>query len=394
MLGGSCMKIAMIGSRGLGSSYGGIERVLTELCPRLADLGHTVDVFSRWDVTFDGSAGVRAIPTPSFGGKYLETITRSSCALARAMRRYDLIHFHAVGPGILTPLTRLFGQKSIVTVHGLDHERDKWNLAARMSLRLAESVLARNADQISVVSESMRRYFNERYDTPAVFIPNGSTPKQRVAPGRIMDKFGLAPGRYVFFASRLTPEKGCHDLIQAFNAQDTDMKLVIAGERRKVNKSRDISARGEGSAEYIDSLRALANPERVVFVGHRTGDELAELFSNAYLFVLPSYLEGMSMALLEAMSYGVPALVSNIPENSAVVGEHGFYFQKKDVADLRLELAKLIASPQLVDQMAGDLAAFALPDWNAVARSYDKLYRRTVQPEETIGSIASQLPRS
>jgi glycosyltransferase involved in cell wall biosynthesis len=388
------MKIAMIGSRGLGSSYGGIERVLTELCPRLADLGHTVDVFSRPDVTFEGSPGVRAVPTPSFGGKYLETITRSSFALARALGHYDIIHFHAVGPGILTPLTRLFGQKSIVTVHGLDHERDKWNLVARMSLRLAESVLAHNADQISVVSESMRRYFNERYDTPAVFIPNGSSPKQRVAAGPMMTKFGLSPNRYVFFASRLTPEKGCHDLIQAFNTLDTDMKLVIAGERRKVNKSRDISARGEGSAEYIDSLRVQADPDKVVFVGHRTGDELAELFSNAYLFVLPSYLEGMSMALLEAMSYGVPALVSNIPENSAVVGKHGFYFEKKDVAGLRLELEKLIFSPQFVDQMADNLATFALPDWDAVARSYDKLYHRAVQTDQDFASVASQTPRS
>jgi glycosyltransferase involved in cell wall biosynthesis len=118
------------------------------------------------------------------------------------------------------------------------------------------------------------------------------------------------------------------------------------------------------------------------------------LFSNAYLFVLPSYLEGMSMALLEAMSYGVPALVSNIPENSAVVGRHGFYFEKKDVAGLRHELEKLIASPDLVDRMADNLATFALPDWDAVARSYDKLYRRAVQPEENIASVASQTPRS
>jgi glycosyltransferase involved in cell wall biosynthesis len=210
----------------------------------------------------------------------------------------------------------------------------------------------------------------------------------------LLAKFGLSPNRYVFFASRLTPEKGCHDLIKAFNTLDTDMKLVIAGERRKVNNSRDLSARGEGSAEYIDSLRSQANPERVVFVGHRTGDELAELFSNAYLFVLPSYLEGMSMALLEAMSYGVPALVSNIPENSAVVGKHGFYFEKKDVAGLRLQLETLISSPESVEQMAENLASFALPDWDAVARSYDKLYRRAVQPEKDFTVIASQTPRS
>ena len=384
------MRIAMIGSRGLGSSYGGIERVLNELCPRLVDLGHSVDVFSREDVEFENRPGLRAIPTPSFGGKHFETISRSCVAVAQAMGKYDLIHFHAVGPGILTLATRLFGQKSIVTIHGLDHERDKWSLAARLSLRLAENVLVRNADKIAVVSENLRRYFNERYDARVDFIPNGIAHKLRVAPGPMMAQFGLVPGRYVFFASRLTPEKGCHDLIQAFNHLDTDVKLVIAGERRKVNNSRDTALRGKGSIEYINSLGAQANPERVVFVGHRTGDELAELFSNAYLFALPSYLEGMSMALLEAMSYGVPALVSDIPENSAVVGGHGFYFEKKDVAGLQRELARLIANPQLVAGMAKKLETFVLPDWDDVARSYNALYHRIVEPKAALQHASIQ----
>ena len=130
------MRIAMIGSRGLGSSYGGIERVLNELCPRLADLGHSIDVYSRPDVEFCDRPGLRAIPIPLFGAKYFETISRSAIALAQAMGKYDLIHFHAVGPGILTLATHLFGQKSLVTIHGLDHERDKWSPAARLSLRL------------------------------------------------------------------------------------------------------------------------------------------------------------------------------------------------------------------------------------------------------------------
>src|SRR5664279_1995223 len=385
------MRIAMIGSRGLGTSYGGIERVLDELCPRLADLGHDVDVFSRRDTKFKDRPRLRAIQSPSFGGKHFETISRSVTSLIRAIGHYDLVHFHAVGPGILTPVTRLFGQKSLVTVHGLDHERDKWSAAARLSLRLAENILVRNADQIAVVGENLRRYFLERYDKRAAFIPNGSARKQRVTPGTMMAKFSLTPKRYILFASRLTPEKGCHDLIQAFNRLDTDMKLVIAGERRRVNKARDPDARGEGSAEYIDSLRVQANPERIVFVGHRTGDELAELFSNTYLFALPSYLEGMSMALLEAMSYGVPALVSNIPENSAVVGNNGFYFEKKDVIGLQDELVKLIASPQLVDDVAKKLETFILPDWDDVARSYDSLYRRMVDPMETLDHAASKL---
>jgi glycosyltransferase involved in cell wall biosynthesis len=368
------MRIAMIGSRGLGTSYGGIERVLDELCPRLAELGHRVDVFSRYEAEFEDRAGLRAVRTPSIGGKHFDTITRASSALVQAIGRYDLIHFHAVGPGILTLATRLFGQKSLVTIHGLDYNRDKWGRAARSSLKLAERVLVANADKISVVSESLLFYFNDEYDVDAAFIPNGLTPQQPVAPGPMLASFGLAPQRYVFFASRLTPEKGCHDLIAAFNALNTDMKLVIAG--------------GSGTSEYLASLRGLADPQKVCFVGHRTGAELAEFFSNAYLFALPSYIEGMSMALLESLSFGVPAIVSDIPENAAVVKDDGFYFAKRDIVGLRAALTQLIEAPQIVEDMRGRLKQASRPSWDSVAQNYDALYRRIVTPEEKLESVS------
>lgn len=368
------MRIAMIGSRGVGSNYGGIERVLDQLCPRLAALGHDIDVYSQSNVQFQDRDGVRAIRVPAIGGKHFETISRSLVSLSLAAGRYDLIHFHAVGPGILSLLTRLLGQRSLVTIHGLDQNRDKWSAAAQFCLSLAERTLVANADQISVVSEGLRRYFVERYDAAATYIPNGMPQKLSAPPGALLAACGLAPRRYVLFASRLTPEKGCHDLISAFNDLETDMKLVVAG--------------GSGSADYLAALRAQGDPAKVLFVGHRTGDELAELFGNAYAFVLPSYIEGMSMALLEALAFGLPALVSDIPENRAVVESYGFYFPPQDVAGLRSALARLIAEPELVAATARRLENFRRPDWDAVAQRYDNLYRVAVRAPNLIAMSA------
>ena len=355
------MRIAVIGSRGIGSDYGGIERMLDELCPRLCRLGHEVDVFCRPDARPELQPGLRTIPVPAIPGKHLDNISRSVVSLVQAVGRYDIIHFHAVGPGILSALTRLAGQPSLVTIHGLDARRDKWGWAARGCLTAAEQTLVGCATGITVVSETLRRYFLERYDIRVTFIPNGVAQKPAVAPGAFLAAEGLAPQRYVLFASRLVPEKGCHDLIDAFARLRTDMRLVVAG--------------GSGSPDYIAALRARADPARVIFVGHRTGAELAELFSNAFLFVLPSYIEGMSMALLEALAYGLPMLTSDIPENRAVLGGHGTYFAPRDIPGLARALQSLIETPGGAGAVALRLRALALPGWDAVAQRYDAVYR-------------------
>jgi glycosyltransferase involved in cell wall biosynthesis len=231
---------------------------------------------------------------------------------------------------------------------------------AKKCLSLAERTLVANADGISVVSENLRFYFEETHGTATAFVPNGMPRLAKVAPGPMLAEFGLEPGRFLLFASRLTPEKGCHDLIDAFGTLDTHMKLVIAG--------------GSGSPDYIAALKAAADPNRVVFVGHRTGDDLSEFFSNAYAFILPSYLEGMSMALLEAAGFGLPALASDIKENRAVLKDAGFYFPPRDLPALRGALATLIAQPASVAAMATRLETVSRPGWADVAARYDSLY--------------------
>ena len=353
------MRIAMIGTRGLGTYYGGIERCLDELCPRLAAMGHEVDIYAQQDSPASSLPGVRNLPTRSFGGKHLSNLSRSMLATARATRRYDVLHFHATGPGILSAVTRLTGQPSVVTVHALDQQREKWSVLAKTALSLAERSLVHNADQLTVVSENLRRYFRGRYDLPVDLVPNGFPAVVPVAPGALLARHGLAPKSYLLFASRLTPEKGCHDLIKAFNATPTPLKLVIAG--------------GNGAQDYIAQIRAGADPSRIVFLGHLQGGELGEIFSNAHTFVLPSYIEGMSLALLEAIAYGLPLIVSDIPENRLVVGCAPVCFPTGDVA----ALSAAIAARSAEGGLRATVDASRIPRWEQVAAQYERIYHRT-----------------
>lgn len=354
------MKIAMIGSRGLGTSYGGIERVLDAVCPELVALGHTVHVYAAAGSATSDVANLEVVRVPCIEGKHTETISRSVLSVSRAIGRYDVIHFHAIGPGILSAATWLFRQPSVVTIHGLDQRRDKWGPVAKTLLSQAENIIVNCADRVTVVSEELRRYFLERHDLRTSFIPNGLPTVTHLPRGPVLDSLGLGDRRYIFFASRLTPEKGCHDLIEAHSKMGGDVALVIAGKGLE--------------PEYEAHLRQLAGPT-VFFAGHRSGAELQELYSNAALFVLPSYIEGMSMALLEAMAYGLPIVVSDIPENVRVVHDTALRFRARDVDDLSAAVASGLS--QGVQNHGGTMK---WPKWSNIAHQYSEVYGRAVMP--------------
>ncbi|MFZ1429552.1 MAG: glycosyltransferase family 4 protein [Geminicoccaceae bacterium] len=353
------MNIAMIGSRGITTNYGGIEKVLDALCPRLVDFGHTVHVYSSAGISVEAGR-LRAIPVRSYGGKHFENITRSALATLQALGRYDILHFHAIGPGILSLLTAATRQRSVVTIHGVDWRRAKWGTAAKVCLQAAQLMMLSCASGITVVSRSLDGYYRDRHGIEPCFIPNGMDHKHHVPLGAFGRSLGLVEGGYLLFASRLVPEKGCHDLLQAFARLCTDKKLVIAG--------------GAGEPAYIEELKRQADPSRVVVTGHRVGDELAELFSNAHLFLLPSYVEGMSNALLEALAYQLPVLASDIEENAEVIGQLGFYFRTGDVDDLARRLATLLDDDPAMQAMRSQLARVRHIDWDGVASCYHAFY--------------------
>jgi glycosyltransferase involved in cell wall biosynthesis len=318
-------------------------------------------VYSRRDVPTSSIEGLQSIPVRSIGGKHFENLSRSALATLRALRRYDVVHYHAIGPGVFSIFSACAGQRSVVTLHALDYDRDKWGRAAKAALKVAEQTSAFCADQITAVAPSMVRHFAEKYHRAITFIPNGVNVRTPRPPGSALGALGLTPG-YLLFASRLTPEKGCDELIEAFNQVRTTRRLVIAGEAQ--------------DPAYFAKLQSMANPTKIKFVGHRKGEVLSELFSNAYLHVLPSHLEGWSLAISEALGYHVPTLASDIDQNRDVMGDSGFYFRSGDVEDLRRELVRLIARPEIVARMAASFASLEMASWDEVAENYLRLYQK------------------
>ena len=285
--------------------------------------------------------------------------------LEAMFRRYDVVHFHALGPSLFSPLPRLAGSSTVVTVHGLDWQREKWGRVAAWFLRQCEGPAVRFPDRTIVVSKTLRDHFREHHRHETTYIPNGTVPAQPRGP-RKLAALGLSPGKYVLFVGRLVPEKGVHYLCEAFNRIDTDMTLALVG---------GLSF----SQAYVDILRRFEGP-RVKLLDYVFGEALEELWSNAYMVVQPSTMEGQSIALLEALSYGRCVLISNIPENMEVAEECSVNFRSKDVDDLRVKLEFLIRNPAEVERYGEKAREHILShySWDTVAESTAEVYRELV----------------
>jgi glycosyltransferase involved in cell wall biosynthesis len=359
------MRIAMIGQKGIPATWGGIERHVEELARRLAQRGHDLTVFCRLYYTPAGSRyhGVRLLRRPSLNTKHLDAATHVAlCTLESLFRRFDVVHFHALGPSLFSALPRLRGARSVVTVHGLDWQREKWGPLASWVLKQCEGPAVRFPDRTIVVSKTLHDYFKQHHGRETVFIPNGTNlPTPR--PAKNILKLGLEPGRYILFVGRLVPEKGVHYLCEAFSQIKTDLKLALVG--------------GSSSSQgYVDLIKRYESP-RVLLLDYVFGTDLEELWSNAYLVAQPSTLEGFSIALLEALSYGRCVVVSDIPENLEVAAECAVTFPSKNVAELRARLEQLIAEPALVRTFEQKARQHVMQhySWDTVADSTEQLYR-------------------
>lgn len=372
------MKIAMVGHKVVPSRRGGIENVLTVLCPLLVKKGAAVTCYNRSSdkhenehaaMVSDGMyKGVRLKNAPTIKGRGLSAVLASyTAAVMAALSDADIVHFHAEGPCAAMWIPKLFGKKCVATVHGLDWQREKWgNGFAARYIKSGEHALVKHADEIIVLSQSAHDYFKTVYNRESVVIPNGiDKPRHREA-DKITKLFGLEKDGYICIISRLTAEKGIHYLIDAYNSIDTDKKLVIAGDTSDTDKY----------VEYI-KRKADLNPN-IIFTGFISGDVLDEMYSNAYLVCLPSDIEGMSLSLLEALAYNNALLCSDIPENTAVAEEHAIYFKKGDVKDLTEKLRQISENPKLAAQLKESAAEFILKkyNWNDVADATLNIYKK------------------
>lgn len=370
------LRVAMLGHKRIPSREGGIEVVVEELSTRMIRLGHKVTCYNRRGHHVSGKEhdgiklneyqGVRLKNVFTINRKGLAAMTSSfSAAVCAALGKYDVVHFHAEGPAFMCRLPKIFGKRVIVTVHGLDHRRAKWGRFASWYIMQGEKNAVKYADEIIVLSIGVQKYFKEKYGRDTVYIPNGvNRPVLRNAE-IIKEKWGLEKDSYILYLGRIVPEKGIHYLIKAFKDIGTGKKLVIAGGSSDTNG-------------YMGELKALADgDDRIIFTGFVQGRLKHELYSNAYVYVLPSDLEGMPLSLLEAMSYGNCCLTSDIDECTEVVGDKAVVFKKGKVDDLRDKLKKLIEDSKTVEKYKSATAEYILRkfDWDSVVERTLEVYK-------------------
>jgi len=362
------IRVAFIGGRGVISKYSGIESFYEQAGSELARLGHEVTVYCRTYFTpsQNDHNGMRVRRLPTIRSKHLETVVHTLLSSLHAMTSdYDVVHYHCLGPALFSFLPRLAGKKTVVTVQGLDWQRSKWGPIAARVLQWGESASVRLPDATMVVSRTLQQYYRDHYRRDTVYIPNGAAIAPRRAPAQVID-WGLTPGNYVLFLGRFSPEKNCHLLIEAFERIHTDMKLVLAGGASHTDA-------------YVEELRSHESP-RIRLLPWVAGANLEELLANAALFVLPSDLEGLSLALLDAMAAGVCVLTSDIPENREVVDGVGFTFRRGDVADLERMLDVLVHDPELRRRAAerGQVRVQSEYRWPEIARSIEATYYKVL----------------
>ena len=370
------LRIAVFGQKHIPSNEGGVEVVVEQLATRMVERGHSVTCYNRNDDNVAGAQfnqenlkeykGIQMKYVPTIRKKGWAALTSSIAAsIAAAFGPYDLVHIHAEGPAFMCWLPKLMGKTVFVTIHGLDHRRAKWGKLASTCIMMGERNAVRFADEIIVLSESVQEYFMETYGRRTRFIPNGISPVTVQKDEMIREQFELEKDSYILFLGRIVPEKGIRKLIQAFRKVNTDKKLVIAGG-------------SSDTKEFFNELRDLAKEDdRILFTDFVQGQVKEELYSNAYLYTLPSDLEGMPLALLEAMAYGNCCLTSDIPECTSVYEDCGLSFRQGDVSDLTSKLQLLCDRPALVQEYKERSADYILQkyNWETVVDQTLELYK-------------------
>ncbi len=370
------MKITMLGQKRVPSREGGVEIVVEELSTRMAKLGHYVVCYNRSgkhvldknkkSEDLKEYKGVKLKKVITIDKKGLAAMTSSFFATVKILFfKAEVVHYHAEGPCAWMWIIKWFSKKRIIaTIHGLDWQRAKWGNFASKYIKFGEKMAVKYADEIIVLSKNVQEYFKKEYDRDTVFIPNGVSKPTIGKASIITKKYGIKKDEYILYLGRLVPEKGIHYLIEAFNKIKTDKKLVIAG------------GASDTDSYFVELKEMSKNNKNIIFTGFVEGKELSELYSNAYIYCLPSDLEGMPLSLLEAMSYGNCCLTSDIKECSEVTQNNGVTFKKSDVKDLTKTLQSLCDNVKKVKEYKEEAQKYILNkyNWDDVVKQTLKLY--------------------
>jgi len=368
------LKIFVAGTRGIPNIPGGVEKHCQELYPLIAQNKNEVYLATRTPYVsefLDTWQSVRLKHVFAPRKKSIEAIVHTFLSVICAkFTRADILHIHAIGPGLMVPFARLLGLKVVLTNHGPDYEREKWGPVARVMLKIGEYLGCKFSNETIAISQIISDIINKRCDRRSIIINNGVPLPEKSKSAEFVESIGLGVGNYILTVSRFVPEKGLGLLVKAFQGCKSDFQLVIAGD-------------ADHETEYSRKLKRLidASPN-VIRTGYITGEALNQIFSHSGLFVLPSYHEGLPIALLEALSYGLPVLVSNIPANLEVGLPEERYFKSGDIADLREKMNYLIAKG-MTDIEKEKLRYRIKNDynWTQIDKQTIAVYKKVVTPQ-------------
>lgn len=354
----------MIGHKRIPGREGGVEVVVEELSSNMVALGHEVAVYNRKSqkiAPIKSYKGVRLINIPTIEKKSTDAVVYAFFASLHALfGKYDVIHYHALGPSVFLILPHVLGIRTVVTVHGLNYKTPKWKGFGEKFILFGEKITARYSDEIIVLSKEQQKYFLEKFGRKTTYIPNGTASILPLASNEISKRYGLEKDSFVLFVSRLVPGKGLEHLIDAYKQTALQIPLIIAGDTAYVD-------------DFFESVRkSAADDPRIHFIGFVTGTILHELYSNARLFVFPSEAEGMPMSLLEAMSFNARCLISDIPENIELGGRFVQSFKTADIVDLKEQLIKCISNDDTL--FPSGCREYILKNYN-----WDNVVQKTLQ---------------
>ncbi len=365
------MKIFVTGTRGIPDIPGGVEKHCQELFPLIAVRGHEVFLCTRNSYVtkkIEEWRGVKLIKCFAPRRKSFEAIVHTFISLLKARwHSPDVVHINGIGPSLLTPFTRLMGLRVVVTNHGPDYDRQNWGRVAKFVLRLGEKVGGLYANEVIVISTVIANIIRERCHRESNLIYNGVNLPEKSKESDFITQIGAEPDKYMLAVARFVPEKGLLDLIQAFKALNCDYKLVIAGD-------------ADYETDYSRNLREMpADDDRIIMTGYITGEPLNQVYTHARLFILPSYHEGLPISLLEALSYGLPVLVSDIPANKEIELPAERYFRCGDVDDLK-EKMEVLMEKGLSEEQRQEIQNQIEEkyNWDSIAEQTIAVYRKAI----------------
>lgn len=382
------LKIAVLGTRGFPGVQGGIEAHCENLYPQLVKKGCKVVVFTRKPYV-DGNLtrykGVKLIPLYCPKNKFIETFLHTFIGVIAARRLFpDILHIHAIGPSLFVPFARLLGLKVVMTSHGPDYERKKWGRFAKLILKNGEKAGCRWSNEIIAISGTIAERIKKTYDRTAIVIPNGVIIPGVLQSDSSLKKYCLDKNRYILSVGRFVPEKGFHDLIDAFNQLSTGDSVTQNPHQQHSAQNWKLVIIGDADHEDKYSLglkeRASRN-NNIVLTGFLSGKSLQELYSNAGIFVLPSYYEGLPIVLLEAISYGLSCIASNIPANRDVgMLAEGRFFDAGDIKGLKKKIEEFIDRPLTDDAEKNQIKEISERyNWDKIADKTLEVYKSLLE---------------